>query len=254
MKHKSDVHEKFKEFEACVSNDCGHGINTRRSDNGGEYVSKEFRAYLKSKGIHHELTVPHSPQQNGVAERMNRTLMECARSMLANARLSDCYWAEAVATVAYVRARTPTTMIKKTPYAMWYGKRLDLQNLKVFGCIAYAHGPDANRQKLDKKATKFRFVGYSLESKGYRLLHENTRKIYIRRDVIFNENDFGTTQKYPCHERRAQRWMLDLRSRNTQKISFAQNNQRSNNHKSNSQKSNKNQRGSDTQIAPDTLQ
>ena len=88
-------------------------------------------------------------------------------------------------------------MIKKTPYEMWYGKRPDLQNLKVFGCIAYAHVPDANRQRFDKKATRYRFVGYSLESKEYRLLDENTCKIYIRRDVIFNENNFGHQSEKP---------------------------------------------------------
>ena len=73
------------------------------SDNGGEYLSKEFRSYLRSRGIHQELTVPHSPQQNGVAERMNRTLTESARSMMAHVKLSDKYWAEAVACAAYLR-------------------------------------------------------------------------------------------------------------------------------------------------------
>ena len=117
LSHKSEVLEKFKEYEAITTNDCGQRIETLRTDNGGEYLSTEFKAYLKSKGIRHELTVPHSPEQNGVAERMNRTLMESARSMIAHAGLPNRYWAEAVATVAYVRNRTPTTSIKedKTP-------------------------------------------------------------------------------------------------------------------------------------------
>ena len=63
--------------------------------------------------------------------------------------------------------------------------------MRVFGCIAYAHIPDVRRQKLDKKADKFRFVGYSIQSKGYCLLDEEKGKVYIRRDVIFNEQDFG---------------------------------------------------------------
>ena len=118
IKSKSEVPEKFKEFEARVHNVCGLQIGTLRSDNGGEYLSKEFRAYLKSKGIHHELTVPYSPEQNGVAERMNRTLMEMARSMMAHAGLLDRYWAEAVDAAAYIRNRTTTSSIKgcKTPY------------------------------------------------------------------------------------------------------------------------------------------
>lgn len=95
MRHKSEVLEKFKEFEAATTGSSGERIGTLRSDNGGEYISKEFEAYLKSKGINHQLTVPHSPEQNGVAERMNRTLMESARSMIAHARLPNRYWGEA---------------------------------------------------------------------------------------------------------------------------------------------------------------
>ena len=114
LKSKSEVPEKFKEFEARVFNYCSQRVSTLRSDNGGEYLSKEFRSYLKSKGIRQELTVPHSPEQNGVAERMNRTLMETARSMMAHAGLPERFWAEAVETAAYIRNRTPTTAIKDT--------------------------------------------------------------------------------------------------------------------------------------------
>ena len=193
IRHKSEVLDKFKEFEAATTTDSGEEVCVLRSDNGGEYVLLEFETYLKSRGIRHELTVPHSPQQNGVAERMNRTLMESARSMLAHAGLPDSYWAEAVATAAYLRNRTPTTSFeeKKTPYERWYGKKPNLSHLKVFGCIAYAHIPDSKRSKLDKKAEKLRFVGYSIQSKGYRLIDERTSKVFIRRDVIFNESDFG---------------------------------------------------------------
>ena len=155
---------------------------------GGEYVSQEFETYLKSKGIRHELTVPHSPQQNRVAERMNRTLMESARSMLAHAGLPDSYWAEAVATAAYLRNRTSTTAFRKHPMSGGMGGN---RHLKVFGCMAYAHILDSKRSKLDKKAEKLRFVGYSIQSKGYRLIDERTSKVFIRRDVTFNESDFG---------------------------------------------------------------
>ena len=83
LKRKSEVFEKYKEFEAIVTNECGQKIAALRTDNGGEYLSKEFEEYLKLKGIRHELTIAHTPEQNGVAERMNRTLMESARAMIA---------------------------------------------------------------------------------------------------------------------------------------------------------------------------
>ena len=110
MKQKSEVFEKFKEFEAITTNTSGCGIVRLRTDNGGEYPTKEFMDYLKSRGIQHE--------QNGVAERMNHRLMESTRSMMAHAGVTNQYWAEAIATAAYLRNRAPTSVIKegKTPY------------------------------------------------------------------------------------------------------------------------------------------
>ena len=78
-----------------------------------------------------------------------------------------------------------------TPYERWYGKKPNVTHVKVFGYIAYAHVPDVQRRKLDKKANKLRFVGYSKKSKGYRLFDEDTHKTIIRRDVIFNETVFN---------------------------------------------------------------
>ena len=193
MKHNLEVFDKFIEFEASLTNDVSKAIGTLRTDNGGEYLSTELQNYLKEKGIRHQLTVPHSPQQNGVAERMNRTLVESARSMVAHAALSNIFWAEAISTAAYVRNRLPTMALKEneTPCERWYGRKPDVSHFRVFGCMAYAHVPDNERRKLDKKSKKIRFVGYSLTSKGYRLFDETNQKMYIRRDVEFNENDFG---------------------------------------------------------------
>ena len=193
MKHKSEVFDKFQVFEVTTTNDAGRAIGTLRTDNGGEYLSSAFQNYLKERGIRHEFTVPHSPQQNGVSERMNRILVESARSMIAHAGLSNIFWAEAMSAAAYVRNRVPTTTLKEreTPYERWYGRKPDVSHFRVFGCMAYAHVPDCERRKLDTKSKKMRFVGYSSTSKGYRLFDETNRKLYIRRDVEFNESDFG---------------------------------------------------------------
>ena len=91
MKHESEVFDKFKEFEVTTTNAAGRAKGPLRTDNGGEYLSSAFQNYLKEKGTRHELTVPHSPQQNGVSERMNRTLVESASSMIAHAGLSISY-------------------------------------------------------------------------------------------------------------------------------------------------------------------
>lgn len=155
-KQKSEVLEKLKEFEAAATNEAGRSIGTLRTDNGGEYLSRESEDYLKEKDIKHKLTVPYSPQQNGVAERMNRTLVESARSMIAHAKLPNMYWAEAISTAVYLRNRMPTTAIKETkiPYEKWCGREPNVSHLRVFGCMAYAHVPNSERRKLDKKAQK----------------------------------------------------------------------------------------------------
>lgn len=193
MKNKNEVLDKFKEFERLVSTECNEKIQCLRSDNGGEYVSKIFETYLKQQGIRHETTVPHSPEQNGVAERRNRTLVESARSMLCFAGLPKEYWAEAINVSNYVGNRVPTSANKcgRTPFEKWYGRKPNLSHMRTFGCMAYAHIPESERRKLDKKAVKLRFIGYAENSKGYRLFDENQRKVFIRRDVEFNENDFG---------------------------------------------------------------
>ena len=200
IKHKSEVFEKFKEFEAVTSNESGESINTLRSDNGGEYLSTEFEIYLKSKGIRHEYTVPYSPQQNGVAERLNRTLLESAKAMMSKANLPKMYWAEAIASAAYIRNRVPTAAIEDdiTPFERWHGTQPDLSGMKVFGCTAYALLPNCKRQKLDKKTVKLRFVGYSLNRKGYRLYNEDSGKIIISRDVVFDE--FSSEREAPAPE------------------------------------------------------
>ena len=188
MKHKSEVPEKFKQFLARTAG-CGEKVGTLRSDRGGEYMSKSFKDFLTDQGIKIEFTAPDCPQQNGVAERMNRTLCEAARTMMSHANLPKSFWAEAVNTAAYTRNRLPTSSHDTTPYERWYGKKPDLSRLRVFGCIAYAYVQQ--RKKLDKRCERVRFVGYSMQSKAYRVYDVTTNKVKERRDVIFNEEDFG---------------------------------------------------------------
>ena len=102
MKNKIEVLEKFKEFHNFAKNLAGERIKVLRSDNGGEYSSRHFDEYLKEKGITRQLTVPNNPAQNGLAERMNRTIVESARSMMFHSNLSVNFWAEAVNTAVYV--------------------------------------------------------------------------------------------------------------------------------------------------------
>ncbi|MCO5578866.1 hypothetical protein L7F22_032713 [Adiantum nelumboides] len=188
LKAKSDVFAVFQHYVSMVENETGCKVQTLRTDRGGEYMSGAFKDSLGKKGIKHQCTMPYTPQQNGVAERKNRSLMEMARCMLKAKSLPHKLWMEAVACVAHVLNRCPTRALKIiTPYESWYDKKPSVSYLRVFGCLAYAHIPQQLRGKLDDKAVKLIFVGYSSGSKGYRLYNPATNKIFESRDVTFAE-------------------------------------------------------------------
>ena len=140
LKHKSEAFEKFKEWTALMETQTEKRLKRLRTDNGLEFCSSDFENFCKSKGIARHRTVRHTPQQNGLIERMNRTLIEKVRCMLFNTNMSKHFWAETVNTAAYLINRSPSSALGfKTPQEAWLGKPPNLSNLKVFGCPAYAH-------------------------------------------------------------------------------------------------------------------
>ena len=191
MKTKDEALDKFKQYVAMAETKFESRVKKIRNDNGGEYVSKVFDDYLKERGTLDERTVPFTPEQNGISERMNRTLMEKVRSMLYHSKLPLRFWAEALSTATHVRNCSPTSTFDETPYERWNGQKPDVSNLRVFGCKAYAHIPDEKRKKLDWKSEKCIFVGYPTGVKGHKLYNLSTRKMIVRRDITFVENDFN---------------------------------------------------------------
>ena len=137
LQTKDEVIEKFEEFLDLVENQHESKVKKFRSDGGGEYISNEFSKVCKSRGIAVNCSIRYTPQQNGVSERMNRTLMEMARSMLYHANLPQNLWAEAVSTAAYLRNRCPTSSFKgATPYERWFGVKPDVNNLqRIYSCV-----------------------------------------------------------------------------------------------------------------------
>ena len=117
LKFKSEVFSTFQNWKTLVENQYEKKIKILRSDNGGEYVSTEFEKYLRKEGIRHEKTVPKTTEQNGLSERMNRTLVEAVRSMLSDSKLPKMFWAEALSTATYFRNRSPNVALNNiTPY------------------------------------------------------------------------------------------------------------------------------------------
>ena len=204
LKTKDQVFQKFLEWKALVENGSGRKVKTFRTDNGGEYTSTEFETYLKKEGVRHELTVAKTPQQNGVAERMNRTLVETVRSMLSDSKLPKRFWAEALSTAVYLRNRSPTRAVDgMTPFEAWNNVKPDVGHLRVFGCLCYAHIPKDERQKLDVKARKCIMLGYGTETKAYRLYDVERSKVVFSRDVVFNEAKNGI-EKEPASSQSTQ--------------------------------------------------
>eukprot|EP00253_Pinus_taeda_P035348 PITA_35348 len=177
-----------EEFKALVENETEKKIKVLRIDNGGELCSKEFEEFCKKCGIVGQKTTPYTPQQNGVAEIMNKTLMERERSMLSGVGLGQEFWVEAVDTTCYLVNRSPSSAFEdKTQREVWTGKKPSLSHMKVFGCDAYVHVPKEKRSKLDSKSKKYIFIGYKDGLKGYKLWNIVTRKVVYSIYVVFRE-------------------------------------------------------------------
>jgi transposase InsO family protein len=175
MKHKGEMFQQFLNFKAMVEKEKGVSIKCLRFDGRGEYFSNEFNEYLKEHGIQRKYSCSYSSQQNGIAKRKNRHIVEIARAMLNEKNLPNYFWAEAITTAVYIMNRIPITAIHgMTPKEKFTCKKPDVSHLKVFGCIAYVHVPNKEISKLDPKAEKCIFIGYSSEQKGYRCFNPST--------------------------------------------------------------------------------
>ena len=184
---KEKVYETFVEFKAYVEKQTGCKIKSFRTDNGTEYVTDRFDKFFKTNGIQHQRNTPYSPQQNGVAERFNRTLIEKARCLLHDADLPKQYWAEAVNMASYlINHSVSTRTVNKTPEEIWTGKKTDLSHLKIFGSQVMVHVPKQKQKKLAVKSVKMIFVGF--DGAGFRCIDRRNSKLTRSRDVNFHEN------------------------------------------------------------------
>ncbi|KAG8497843.1 hypothetical protein CXB51_007132 [Gossypium anomalum] len=191
LKQKSEVFEAFSKFKTLVENQTGCKIKALRTDNGAEYLSERFQELCEHAGIHHQLTTIYTPQQNGVSERKNRTVMNMARCLLFQSKLPSKFWEEAVNTSVYLLHKFPTRAVKdKTPFEAWYGLKPSVSHLKVFGCMCYALIPAERRTKLERRSAPGIFVGYNSTKKGYRVYDPSTKKILVSRGTIFDEEKF----------------------------------------------------------------
>jgi transposase InsO family protein len=196
LRSKDEALEMFKVYKNEVENQLSKTIKVVRSDRGGEYDAP-FGEFCKEHGIIHQTTAPYSPQQNGIAERKNRTLKEMFSAMLISSGLSQNMWGEAVLSANYILNKIPRKKINKTPYELWKGRAPTYKFLKVWGCLAKVVVPLPKQVKIGPKTVDCIFIGYAEHSSAYRFLihnseipdmHENT--IIESRNAYFFEDVF----------------------------------------------------------------
>ena len=198
LHNKSEALDAFKSFKVEVEKQCGKQIKIVRSDRGGEYYGRytengqapgPFAKFLQEHGIVAQYTMPGSPDQNGVAERRNRTLLDMVRSMLSNSNLPKSLWIEALKTAVYILNRVPTKAVSKTPFELWKGWKPSLQHMRVWGCPSEVRIYNPQEKKLDPRTISGYFIGYAERSKGYRFYcpSHNTRFVESR-NAKFLEN------------------------------------------------------------------
>jgi len=189
LRNKSDVFQAFKSYKARAEKQTGQRLKKLRTDNGREYLSREFQNFLEEEGIVHQTTVEYTPQQNGVAERANRTLIEMARCIMLQANLPESLWAEAVNTATYLRNRCATKCLNGiTPMEAWSKKKPYVGFLRIIGSKTIALNKTYQRGKFQPKGDEYILVGYSNESKAYRLWKPGTKTVIKARDVKFMED------------------------------------------------------------------
>jgi transposase InsO family protein len=190
LRSKEQAMQALEAYISCVVNQLGKKVKKIQSDRGGEYWNAEVKTFCQSKEILHQKTNPYSSQKNGVAERLNRTLIDKVRAMLFESGLRKKWGGEAVLTASYVRNRTTTKTHGKTPLELFFGQKPNVKELRVFGSKAYVHTPAQKRKKLDAAAKAGVFLGYEPGTKGYRiLLMADQKTVVISRDVTFDESE-----------------------------------------------------------------
>ena len=198
LHNKYEALDAFKVFKAEVENQCRKQIQIVRSNRGGEYYGRyiengqalsPFAKFLQEHGIVAQHTMPGSPDQNGVVERRNQTLVDKVRSMLSNSNLPKFLWTDALKTIVYILNRVPTNAVPKTPFEIRTNWKSSLRHMHVWGCPSEVRIYNPHEKKYDPRTLSGFFIGYAEMSKGYRFYcPSHSTRIVESRNAKFLEN------------------------------------------------------------------
>ncbi|GKA57794.1 putative reverse transcriptase domain-containing protein [Tanacetum coccineum] len=204
LAYKDETYDMLHDLIVGLENKLRHKVKTIRCDHGTEFKNHLMNEFCAKKGIKREYSIARTPQQNGVAERKNRTLIEAARTMLADSLLPIQFWAEAVNTACYVLNRVLVTKPQmKTPYEILMGRSPNISFMRPFGCPLTILNTLDQLGKFDGKSEEGYLLGYSTSSKGFRVYNRVTRKVQDCLHVDFLEDQENQKGKGPD-------WMFDL--------------------------------------------
>ena len=188
---KSSAFEAFQHLVVHAERESGERFFALRSDNAGEFISSKMTSWCSERGIVLQTTQPYTPDMNGTAERVIRTIVEHASAMLWGSFLGLCFWYEAVKTAVYLKNRSPHSTRNKTPFELWTGTVPSLAHLRIFGCRCYALIPDKKRSKWESHGGECLFMGYYFANNLFRLFDITSNTFIKKRDVVFHECVLG---------------------------------------------------------------
>ncbi|GJT07161.1 retrovirus-related pol polyprotein from transposon TNT 1-94 [Tanacetum coccineum] len=188
LRSKDETPGVLIDFLTLVQRGLHAQVTTVRTDKGTEFLNKSLHAYFAKEGIRHETSTARTPEQNGVVERRNRTLVEAARTMLSAAKVPLFFWAEAIATACFTQNRSLVIpRHEKTPYHIINARKPSVKFFHIFGSLCYIIRDGENLDKMKEKGDACIFVGYSTQSKAYRVFNKRTRMIVETIHVNFDE-------------------------------------------------------------------
>ena len=188
MKTRAELFSIFQKFYVEILTQFNISIRVLRSDNAREYFSAPFISFMSQHGILHQSSCAHTPQQNGVAERKNRHLIETARTLLLHSYVPFRFWGDAVLTACYLINRMPSSVLHaQIPHSLLFPDQpLYFLPPRVFGCTCFVHILTPGQDKLSAKATKCIFLGYSRLQKGYRCYSPQTHRYFLSADDLLS--------------------------------------------------------------------
>jgi transposase InsO family protein len=188
LQEKSQTQENLKRFLRRAQNEFGLRIKKIKSDNGTEFNNSQIEGFLDEDGIKHEFSSPYTPQQNGVVERKNRTLLDMARTMLNEYKTPDRFWAEAINTACYsINQLYHHRILKKASYELLTGKNSNVSYFRVFGRKCFILIKRCRNSKFAPKAVEGFLLGYESNTWTYRVFNNSTRLIEVSCDIVLDE-------------------------------------------------------------------